>query len=406
MSKTTTCPICGSAAQASGTRDYGERQQVECHRCGSFVITGTARAMFEQRLYNNPLGVARVSHAVRSRVSENKLFEINSTEVERLMNCPLPSSKGQLENLLKWIRREAGDELSFVKLPSDDVLSAIVGTSGPDNVKSLIERAQKEGHLELYKRHNTVRLLTNPVRSEEADNRPTPATKAQSEVKIEKGHCPDCGPERSSDVVASHCDDWAHETIPIWTRDIYMILKCRGCGATYLKHAHYFSEDEEYDTDPETGEFQSHIDPTITYWPTPSRRARPNWFDELKDRALKQLLGEVYLALDADQRVLAAIGIRTALDRAMVLLGADESDNFARKLNALQEKELISISDKEILLVLTDAGGAAAHRAWRPEVSELNLILDGAESFLHRTLVYRTSITAMQVPPRDKKNRS
>jgi hypothetical protein len=67
--------------------------------------------------------------------------------------------------------------------------------------------------------------------------------------------------------------------------------------------------------------------------------------------------------LDADHRILAAIGARAAIDRTTVLRGATESLGYSQKLDELQERGFISEQDKEILLILTDAGSASVHRA-------------------------------------------
>ena len=56
---------------------------------------------------------------------------------------------------------------------------------------------------------------------------------------------------------------------------------------------------------------------------------RPDWLGDLEDETLRQVLDEIYAALDGDQRVLAGIGARTVLDRAMVLNGADEASSFS-----------------------------------------------------------------------------
>ena len=155
---------------------------------------------------------------------------------------------------------------------------------------------------------------------------------------------------------------------------------------------------------PETGETETVLAPTVTYWPAPARRRRPDWLYKLDDGPLRNLLDEVYGALDADHRVLAAIGVRTALDRAMVLQGATEAAGFAMKLDELKSAGVISQQEKDILVALTDAGSAAAHRGWRPEASALTTIMDGIEAFLHRALVMTPAIAAIkaQVPERPK----
>jgi Domain of unknown function (DUF4145) len=65
--------------------------------------------------------------------------------------------------------------------------------------------------------------------------------------------------------------------------------------------------------------------------------------------------------------VLAAIGLRTAFDRASELLGIDPNKTFAGKLSQLVVDGHIGSTEKASLDVLTDAGGAAAHRGWKTQ---------------------------------------
>jgi hypothetical protein len=103
--------------------------------------------------------------------------------------------------------------------------------------------------------------------------------------------------------------------------------------------------------------------PTITYWPAPSKRKRPSWTNELiEDWDLYKLVLETYTALDNDAPVLAAMGLRTVFDRTSEKLGVDAAFGFAEKLDLLLKMGKIGQSEKGTLEVLTDAGGAAAHR--------------------------------------------
>ena len=64
------------------------------------------------------------------------------------------------------------------------------------------------------------------------------------------------------------------------------------------------------------------------------------------------------MVLNNDLRVLSAIGIRMAFDRAS---GVYPAKRFAKKLLELVERGEIGVSEKYTLDILTDAGSAAAH---------------------------------------------
>ena len=233
-----------------------------------------------------------------------------------------------------------------------------------------------------------------------------PGTGINSSGTLEtcKSYCPKCGEDSNADIVACH-ENQQYADVPdnmVWTRDTYRILRCRGCEWVYVQREHLSSEDEEYDVDSRTGEYVVVIEPHVTYWPPPKKRQRPPWLYRLNDKPLRNLLDEVYGALDADHRVLAAIGARTALDRAFVLMEAHESLGFVEKLQQLRDRDNISEVDMRMLDAWTDVGSAAAHRSWKPEPMALTKIMDGVENFLQRNLVLESDIPAIKdkVPPK------
>ena len=201
-----------------------------------------------------------------------------------------------------------------------------------------------------------------------------------------EGHCPRCNQNLNADIVASESrkKQWDEDEYGKMEEiDTYRILQCRGCETLYVQHRYWFSESQ----DP----------PHATHWPPPPA---PDWVHQLDDVTLQDLLREVYGALNASHRVLAAIGARTALDRAMVLNGAEEASGFGTKIGQLREVGVISEHENQMLSKLTDAGNAAAHRGWKPQPEELTTLIDGMEDFLRRTLVLKSAVNAINVPPR------
>jgi hypothetical protein len=174
----------------------------------------------------------------------------------------------------------------------------------------------------------------------------------------------------------------------VWQDNDYRILRCRGCEAVYFQHETTFSEDWNYQIDPFTGEHEQYTESTITHWPPPSKRLRPLWSDDVElDRDLRGLLSEVYVALDNDLKVLAAIGMRTTFDRASEILGVHPELSFKDKLKGLNDAGHIGDGEMTAISVLTDAGSAAAHRGWSPTNTELDTMMEILEGFINRNLV-------------------
>ena len=225
----------------------------------------------------------------------------------------------------------------------------------------------------------------------------------------EKGHCPDCGPERNADCVASHLDEFSDDTNPIWGSTDYRILKCRGCGSIYFKTVVVFSEASDYRFNNQTNEWETYYPEDVSYWPAPTKRIEPEWTRILhRDyRQIDALLDDVYSTLNADLAVPAAIATRTTFDAASEQLGIDPALNFSEKLDALFMGGYIGAGEKVSLFVLADAGGAAAHRGWKPSPKQLDTMVSILEAFLHREFVLKAQASELKqdIPARPRRKK-
>jgi hypothetical protein len=342
------CPVCGSeAGRGQGTRDA---VQVRRSRCGPFTISGTALAMLASRLEGNERSRARASYAIRSTTSEEHWLEIDSTSVDKLVGSHLPPVERQIENFLKWVSYKLGDDqMGMVQLPDNiDHLAGVVGAVSGERVEALLNLMQKEVLIERLS-DNRVRLtMAAWKRLEEQSPAQTPTvyvstlggceSAAESAFPLDEiieAHCPNCGPHRKADVLRRYIEgpDSGDEHYPgeDETIDDYRILKCRGCEAVYVQRI-TFTYDMELvdkdDFDPKTGEYNPQFDPTTTYWPAPSRRKPPAWLGKIQDQVIRALLEEVYEALDADLRSIAAMGLRAVI--AVILYGIQSPRAFPK----------------------------------------------------------------------------
>jgi hypothetical protein len=198
--------------------------------------------------------------------------------------------------------------------------------------------------------------------------------------------CPTCGGERQAHVRGQYkLFTPGPEDVHITAR----ILECGGCQTIFFR-------EDVWCTAWATGDGD---DIDVRYWPktstqsSPITREIPYWLDKVwifwpqADATLVNLLGETYSATNSGLLVLAAIGIRTIIDRSSELLGVDPSKTFACKLAELVRLRKISVSEEEVLGILIDAGSAATHRGWKPAPSELNTMLEVMESFLKRQFI-------------------
>ncbi len=139
-----------------------------------------------------------------------------------------------------------------------------------------------------------------------------------------------------------------------------------------------------------------------TSWPPPTGRKRPSWAPELSDEIMRRVFDEVYKALNSEMVVLASVGIRTLLDRAMYLCVGDPKGGFGGKLDLMVTNGHIGKDERATLEIIIDAGNAAAHRGAVPSTSHLATIIDVAESLLHREFVLKPAASQVKAatPPR------
>ncbi|WP_372623061.1 DUF4145 domain-containing protein [Falsiroseomonas sp.] len=212
-------------------------------------------------------------------------------------------------------------------------------------------------------------------------------------VEEVKGHCPQCGANRRANVRGFFKTEFDDENSPHWEHCEYRILECKGCDAVYFQRIIASYEDNEEGA-------------SVEHWPIPKRRERPSWLNDFFfvgeiDQDFLEILEEIYSALDNNLRSLAAIGIRTALDRAMTLIGIPDGP-FVVRLKALQAGQHIGESQRAALEALTEAGSAAAHRGWKPSFRYLRTMMDILEPFLHHEFVVKAEAERLRghVPAR------
>ena len=207
--------------------------------------------------------------------------------------------------------------------------------------------------------------------------------------KTKKAECAECGGSRNCDIRCEHKESYHQDEF--WGETTWYILQCRGCGHVFAQTVSTNSEDIDYHYEDDGSTGGEYVE-TVKYWPALSKRPKPDWvsgFGLMVENAetLDAVLEELYGALNADLRILAAIGIRTAYDVASELLGVDPELSFAKKLNALVTMNCISPLDKDRLGTMVDAGSASAHRGWQPKAKDLNIMMDVLEHFVEAAFV-------------------
>ena len=403
-----TCPVCQGETIFHGESDHGERRRFSCPRCGKFEVTGTALSMLAGRLAGVANRYARLSHALRRRQDDGEEWSlVTSANIDELVDAPLPDIASQIGNLAQWAARNLGDDkLGSVTLPKLGHLAAVVGTVDGSRVDRLLRYAADQGLIDVNEGRE---LALTPRGWEMADpsNTTTGTSPESGANRKEAGkreedspgatvmaNCNKCGGDRNAYVRATHAVPGSDGEVS-W-KTVMEILECGGCSGISVRRRYWFSEWENVYENPLTGQLVRDMPEKITCWPAKQTRARPDWGDRLGDGNLRQVMEEVYVAIDHGLVVLAAIGARTLLDRAMLLEVGDQKNGFRGKLDAMVARGHMGPEEKDKFLVIVDAGSAAAHRAHVPSTKTLDSVLTAVEALLYRLYVLPGEVKAVE----------
>ena len=402
------CPVCQGETVYHGESDFGERRRFSCPRCGKFRVTGTALSMLAGRLGGVENRYARLSHAIRRRQDEgDEWLLVTSANIDELVEAPLPDIASQFGNLVRWVARNLGDDkLGLVPLPSMEHLAAVVGAVDGSRLDRLLRYAMDQGLVDVndgreialtprgWEMADTSRT-TNSTSSESGSNLKDARTPEEdSPSGMVMANCNNCGGDRNAYVRATHAVPGSDGNVS-WAT-VMEILECGGCSGISVRRRYWFSEWEDVYEDPLTGQLVRDMPEEITCWPAKQTRALPDWADRLADGNLRQVMEEVYVAVDHGLVVLAAIGARTLLDRAMLLKVDDQKNGFRGKLDAMVAGGHMGSEEKDKLLIIADAGSAAAHRAHVPGEKTLDSVLTAVEALLYRLYVLPGEVKAVE----------
>ncbi|HXG57830.1 MAG TPA: DUF4145 domain-containing protein [Thermoanaerobaculia bacterium] len=201
-------------------------------------------------------------------------------------------------------------------------------------------------------------------------------------------HCHRCGNTTKHESLAVRkVDENVGEGITSFSwRNTYEVLECCGCGALCLCVTYLDLDDRE----------------EVHYFPAPISRPLPHWRWQVPDE-LRELLEEIYAALQIGAPRLALMGTRALIDMVAVREAGDVG-TFTAKVAALEQRGFVSKRNSDVLAVALDAGNAAAHRGFKPEIDVLLAVIDIVENIVQAIyhLPHRASRVQRETPPRTR----
>lgn len=188
----------------------------------------------------------------------------------------------------------------------------------------------------------------------------------------------------------------------------WILFQCCGCEDVFLLKQIFSEIQGLSDEDAEEIEPQcERIPPKIEYH-------LPSWINEINelgnkedeqefigqvDTSIKQLMGEIYVALNHSAFNLACTGLRTVLDCVFQDKVGDNlrtRASFDEKLGEMVTQGLISNDDKDKLAVIINVGHASAHRGLTPPPHILESALDITEHLLKSLYIHPNELEAIK----------
>ncbi|MEY4354520.1 MAG: hypothetical protein RLZZ609_2761 [Cyanobacteriota bacterium] len=197
-----------------------------------------------------------------------------------------------------------------------------------------------------------------------------------------KAFCNECSGETNHEVLHSEKSRWEDDAQVVYGLNEFDMLKCSGCNSIKLRHTSFFSEAEEE---------------TVNYFPPAIFRRTPEWFNQLslelpKDsESIEMLLKEIYVALQNNLPSLAAMGVRSLLEKVMVSKVGDRG-SFVKNLETFEADGYISRIQCERLKTILEAGHAVTHRMFVPTKRDLITLVDLAEHILETVYLHEGKI--------------
>lgn len=169
------------------------------------------------------------------------------------------------------------------------------------------------------------------------------------------------------------------------------ILECLGCEHLVVRRIYMH---EAYD------------EATTEFYPPLISRPMPRWSRIIGigvPGIIRDVLKEVYKAIQTDSPILATMGARTILDLVMVEKVGDKG-SFEQKLEALERNGFVGKKNREFLAAALDAGSAAAHRGFAPTRPQLEDVMDIVENLIETAYVLerRANTIRKATPPRQR----
>jgi Domain of unknown function (DUF4145) len=232
-------------------------------------------------------------------------------------------------------------------------------------------------------------------------------------LDLTKAFCNKCANETNQEILYRYRDKFRDKALEellrqdephaeAWYTTSTELLKCRGCDSVIVCQKIWMGEEEKsedelrHDFGDEWLEFLE-----IVYYPPVSARRKPTWM--LRDSALhrsipdsvKELMEEIYTALQNGSRRLAVMGTRAALETIIVSKTGDQG-NFRQNLDAFQAAGYLAPRQRKTIETILEVGHATIHRGWKPTDADVSAVIDITEGIIETTYLHEPRVRELE----------
>ena len=211
-----------------------------------------------------------------------------------------------------------------------------------------------------------------------------------------KAHCNACDGQRNHVVLCVEESRWTDDDNSMSGGDIWQMLKCSGCDSVKLRNTSW---------DAETAGKR------IVYFPPATFRRQPRWMLMLwlelapEETFVEELLQEIYVAFYQGLPRLAAMGIRSLVEKIMISKTGDHG-SFGKNTREFERLGYVSNIQRTRLDAILEAGHAAIHRTYSPTTEDVHTLLDITEHIVEAVYVHGDQVAELKknIPRRPPKS--
>ena len=215
-------------------------------------------------------------------------------------------------------------------------------------------------------------------------------------MPVTTAHCNTCDGDRNHAILHRETISWREDESLVTGEEVFETLKCLGCDGVKLRSVSWNSENGHG---------------KVFYFPPAKFRRQPRWMLMLclelapENIFVEELLQEIYVAFYQGLLRLAAMGVRSLIEKIMISETGDHG-SFNKNISAFERLGYVSNVQKTRLEAILEVGHATTHRTYSPTTDDIHTLLDVTEHIIEAVYVHGDKVAELKknTPPRPQRS--